>query len=147
MHHIVYISAACQEMDSDSLQSILNSAKENNHLHDVTGFLMYHDGQFFQVLEGEKNTLDRCFANILADPRHTGVIKLLDSSCPERCFPDWAMGLARLSQFENEVQSLFIDLLDANGAATLDALRKDKIVSIFANTFLSDIGRLRRSFR
>lgn len=147
MHHIVYISAATKDMDSLALQEILGSARESNRRNQITGFLMYHDGQFFQVLEGSEDALRQCFEKICQDTRHKGIIKLLDQPCDERSFSNWNMGLTSLTQFDESAQGHFIDVLNAHEAGKLNELHRDKIISVFANTFLSNIKRLRNSIR
>ena len=62
----------------------------------VTGILLYKDGNFMQVLEGEKEVVMKVAATIEADGRHKGVIVLLQGEREQRDFPDWSMGFRDL---------------------------------------------------
>ena len=58
--------------------------------------LLYHEGSFLQVLEGDGPVLDDLFATIGADRRHHRVVALLKREIDERHFGDWRMGFASL---------------------------------------------------
>jgi hypothetical protein len=53
MKNIVYVSAAVKLLDDDQLFDILSSSRKNNAERDVTGVLLYSEGVFIQVLEGD----------------------------------------------------------------------------------------------
>jgi hypothetical protein len=59
--------------------------------------LLYVDGSFIQVLEGEPDAVQETYTRILADSRHHQVYKLLDEPITVRDFPDWSMGLRDLT--------------------------------------------------
>jgi hypothetical protein len=42
--------------------------------------LIHSDGNFFQIIEGEKQKVKKLFNKIKQDPRHYNLIKLLDKS-------------------------------------------------------------------
>ena len=77
MHRLIYVSAAREEMSPEQLDSILAVARKNNEPAGVTGLLLFHDGSFFQVLEGPKDAAIRIFYVIERDHRHSRV-----RSCP-----------------------------------------------------------------
>jgi hypothetical protein len=73
---LCYVSSSCQDLSSEELLGILTAARVNNARIGVTGMLLYHDGNFMQVLEGPPDVLDALYQRVCADPRHHGVIKL-----------------------------------------------------------------------
>jgi hypothetical protein len=58
--------------------------------------LLYKDGNFMQVLEGEEAPVQALYAKIRRDPRHRGVLSLLQGPVDDRQFPSWSMGLRDL---------------------------------------------------
>jgi len=96
MLQLVYASAAKRLLDPLQLRSILETARRNNTRLGVTGILLYHDGSFFQVLEGEESTVRALFARISEDPRHERVVELRSGPVVERSFSAWTMGFVTL---------------------------------------------------
>ena len=66
----------------------------------ITGMLLYNDGNFMQVLEGEEEGVRDLFGKITRDPRHRGIITLLQEHQRERQFPEWSMGFRDLNSPE-----------------------------------------------
>jgi hypothetical protein len=91
MHHLIYSSSATQPFSDTELQELLTKARLRNAREDVTGLLLYHEGQFMQLLEGEAETIYAIYNAIEQDPRHTSILKLADKPIEARSFPEWAM--------------------------------------------------------
>lgn len=70
IYRLIYISSATDNFDKSDLPSIIEAARRNNPANGITGFLVYHDKTFLQVLEGSKIAVDSCFKRISQDPRH-----------------------------------------------------------------------------
>jgi hypothetical protein len=64
----------------------------------VTGLLLYMDGNFIQALEGEKEEVLSTHERIANDPRHRGLITLLQGDIEKRDFGDWSMGFRSLDK-------------------------------------------------
>lgn len=96
MHQIVYASSAPQALNAEQLAAILKVARRNNERLNVTGMLLYRDGNFLQVLEGAKAAVTALFEKIGKDSRHQGVILILEETAETREFPDWTMGFHHL---------------------------------------------------
>jgi hypothetical protein len=62
--------------------------------------LLYKDGNFMQVLEGEEAVIRALHAKIDADPRHEGVLTVMQGYQESRQFQDWSMGFANLEDPE-----------------------------------------------
>lgn len=91
MHHLIYSSSATFQVTDKALEELLTEARTNNEQLNVTGVLLYHNGQFMQLLEGEAAVLSELYRVIEQDPRHAGVLKLADKPIEARSFPNWAM--------------------------------------------------------
>jgi hypothetical protein len=87
----VYVSSATKPLSEEEIVEILRVARENNTRLDITGMLLYKEGNFLQVLEGPASVVDPLIAKIKKDPRHQGVILMSRKSIEARQFADWSM--------------------------------------------------------
>jgi hypothetical protein len=83
-------------MSEDELAALLKQARENNTHHGVTGVLLYHDGNFMQLLQGPVDHVRNIYSSIELDTRHHMVIPIVDETGLPREFADWAMACGRL---------------------------------------------------
>ena len=90
--HLVYASRATRPYRDDDLIRLLNKARSNNLALNVSGMLLYVEGSFFQVLEGEPDTLHRLYERISSDPGHDKIVKIIEEPIEERAFAEWQMG-------------------------------------------------------
>lgn len=98
--HMVYSSAASHIFTRSHLTDLLAGAREKNNRLNITGVLLFTDGSFFQVLEGEADVVDMLFEQIWADERHSQVTVILRESISKRIFGDWTMAFANISPEE-----------------------------------------------
>lgn len=98
MHHIIYGSRATQPLSDDDLLTLLLQARSHNQLHDISGALVYSNGQFMQVIEGEEEVLAALYERLLRDPRHTQLVKYADKAIAERSFSEWSMAFQPVSE-------------------------------------------------
>lgn len=97
MYRLVYVSSATHLFSKEELMGLLNQARLNNERVGITGMLLYKDGDFLQLIEGEEASVRRLYKTIEADPRHRSTIVLSEEPCQERLFTDWSMGFRDLS--------------------------------------------------
>lgn len=102
MHHIIYISRASSQLTPMELIALLLQARDKNARENITGALVYGNGQFMQVIEGEEAALTTLYERILADSRHRDVFKLADKAITERSFLNWSMAFREVSPGEFE---------------------------------------------
>jgi hypothetical protein len=100
MYSLVYVSSATAPMPKDELLELLSKAREHNSSKDITGLLLYKDGNFMQMLEGDEQAVTSLYQRIELDPRHRGAIVLLKDDTDARQFPDWSMGFRDLTSPE-----------------------------------------------
>lgn len=89
-------------MTDADLDDILACSSRNNVPDEITGMLLYSRGSFMQVLEGPRDALERTFARISADPRHTQLFVLERTPITARSFDRFSMGFKRLGRHEAE---------------------------------------------
>ena len=101
---LVYVSSAVQLMSPAELIELLRISRERNRVAQITGLLLYRDGNFMQVLEGEEQGVDTLQERIRRDPRHRGMICLLRQRLLVRSFGDWNMGFRNLHELDEREQ-------------------------------------------
>ena len=88
---LVYVSSATTLFSEADLADILRTSRERNAAVGVTGALLYSDGNLMQVLEGDETVVRALYGRISRDPRHTGLITVLEGHQDTRQFADWSM--------------------------------------------------------
>ena len=97
MFYLVYVSVAAENISKNELLEILEKSRPANAEAGITGMLLYKDGNFMQALEGEEPAVRELYARIRRDPRHLGIVTLVEGQREDRCFGDWSMGFQDLS--------------------------------------------------
>lgn len=110
LRRLIYISSATGEIGQAELDQILAHSRINNLARGLTGVLLFHDGCFFQVLEGEAAVIERALATISKDARHGGVIVLESRVIAERGFPQWSMGYVGAHTLHPAQRQWLVDL-------------------------------------
>ena len=78
-------------MRMNDLEDILEHARSNNAKYCLTGALVYVDGVFLQILEGDAEVVKELMAKISRDVRHETVTVLKQGEIPAPAFIDWRM--------------------------------------------------------
>jgi hypothetical protein len=97
MYSLTYVSSATTRLTQQDLRLLLDQCNTTNRAADVTGMLLYKDGNFMQVLEGSGACVRSAYARIGRDRRHHGLITLLQGPIRKRAFPNWSMGFRDLT--------------------------------------------------
>lgn len=74
---ICYVSTAAKSFEEDEIKDLFESWKKKNGEDNVKGILLYSQGHFFQVLEGEKKKVLTLYKKIEQDQRHHEIIQVL----------------------------------------------------------------------
>lgn len=96
MRRIIYASTSCCAFTSIELDGLASEAAKNNLAEGLTGFLLYGDHSFFQVLEGADEKIEHMKQRIWDDPRHRGISEFQDKPIEDPVFSDWSMGCYRV---------------------------------------------------
>lgn len=92
VHQIVYISSSRTADTGPVAESILAKARIKNAALGLSGVLLFSEGAFFQVLEGERDVVEAMFRRIALDDSHSQLITMHKADIAERAFADWSMG-------------------------------------------------------
>lgn len=98
--HCIYSSTAAPQFAEHEIPQLLEKSRAANATRGITGMLLYIEGSFFQVLEGEGAPVDEVYRRISADARHHEVTLIIREPIAARSFADWTMGFATLGRQE-----------------------------------------------
>ncbi len=91
MYSLIYRSVAKDSFDKPLIYKMLSEARDFNATHGITGCLLYHKGQFIQLLEGDEVEVISLYNRIKLDERHAAVELLEEEEINERIFGEWSM--------------------------------------------------------
>ena len=134
MHVVVYVSTQTSRFTDQDLETLLRQSRRNNLVSEITGLLLYKDGNFMQILEGPKPNVHATLAKIKNDPRHCGLMLLLDEETPHREFKDWTMAFRKLvPETSREIPGYtdFLHLPLTSDQFSLNASTLLRFISIF----------------
>lgn len=90
-YQVIYSSVSSTPMQLDELEDILEQAQSSNATEGITGALVYSDGHFLQILEGEMSDVEQLMRRIARDLRHEKILVLQAGDVSAAAFPDWRM--------------------------------------------------------
>lgn len=126
MKTIFYVSKAVGQGNASLLPStlvhILYQARKANTKYGVSGALAYHDGSFFQALEGPIDTVDTLFKNILKDKRHKEVNVVYERETNFRVFSNFSMRMMHKEDQEPLIEYINAYFLN-NSTRSINALK------------------------
>jgi len=94
LFYLVYCSREAIPFDELGINQLVALAQRNNERSNITGWLVYSCGIFFQWLEGNRHDVQRLMLAIVADPRHDNIVVLSEEEeVRERLFSKWHMEL------------------------------------------------------
>lgn len=112
LHELVYVSLAEWAMSTADLTALLEQAREKNTRLNITGLLVYHRGEFTQMLEGAKTDIFNLYATICEDVRHRAPYVLSHGSIGQRSFSHWSMAFLAPSDQSLEENPAYSSYLD-----------------------------------
>ncbi len=106
LYRVLYCSRARlpaeREARLGSLRTIIARSEANNRTAGLTGALLFTNGCFAQILEGEEAPLEARFARISADARHHQIAVVAYGPAAGREFADWSMAFLGQPQSDEE---------------------------------------------
>ena len=91
IYSLVYMSKATTPWNQQELTDLLKQSRRDNLALDITGLLLYADGNFMQLLEGSRETVTGLMERIKNDARHHDINVLEEGMAPARHFAQWSM--------------------------------------------------------
>ncbi len=134
----VYASVASNTFSDNDLPGLLAAARKANAIRGVTGMLVYINGNFLQVIEGEEDVIDGLFNKINGDPRHKEVLLLAREPIAARHFSDWSMGFEAL--LPSEVGTLLGENDFFESGSCVSALDAGVVKTIFSSFRTAQAG-------
>jgi hypothetical protein len=121
---LVYVSRAAPGISARDCYDIIRVAHNRNSQFGLTGALLFLDGHFIQVLEGDRFRMRERFQVIAADRRHTDVELRQTVSCDELLFSAEWMALRSDAEIDPAVKARF----DYRPGLPADRFSGDRIV-------------------
>lgn len=134
MEYLVFISTAKKLMSDAELLDLLQSARSKNSENNITGMLLYGEGTFLQVLEGEREDLQRVYNAIQADFRHRNIIVMISGILNERIFSKWSMSFASVNAEVLEVVEGYLNPANMNFSSNVNNHPTVNMVKTFAES-------------
>ncbi len=100
LYQVIYSSVALEVMPKSKLYRILMEARSSNQRNQITGVLVFAEGRFLQVIEGDEASVANIMTRISLDPRHEDVRILHEGVIESRSFPNWLMAYVTSNQKE-----------------------------------------------
>jgi hypothetical protein len=79
LSRLAYVSNSAGSLSEKEWQRLVEQCDEQNKRMGISGFLLFSNGRFFQLLEGPSNEISGVWKRIKSDNRHSNVI-LVDYS-------------------------------------------------------------------
>lgn len=98
VYQTIYSSESATPMQAAELEELLEHARSSNARKGITGALVYVDGVFLQILEGDTQIIHELMARIARDVRHETVTVLKQGEIPSPSFSDWKMAYVSASK-------------------------------------------------
>ncbi len=129
LYNLCYVSSAKSNLTKIDLDHLFRVNKRNNTTLDISGLLVYNNGNFLQILEGEEKRIRTLFAKISTDDRHSNIIELINMSVEERIFDDYESGFVIVEDHKK------LDQLKSylNWVKEAELLSVDKVIHIVEN--------------
>lgn len=114
---LIYVSTAEENVDYSEILNILTHSWKYNHNSYISGMLLYDDRHFMQIIQGPILTIDKLYARIENDSRHTNIKLIGEELLHERDCSGWGIGFYD----KQEVADIFYDSLNIkHGEALYD---------------------------
>jgi hypothetical protein len=117
-------------MTEDDLVALLEQSRARNRQHSVTGMLLYAEGAFIQVLEGDAKDVETIYKSITLDERNAGHYVIEKSEITERNFPEWSMGFTDLTKVPADQLEGYSDIFHRQKALEDVAKCRDMAVAL-----------------
>ena len=98
LYRVFYISKATRPMTHGELEDLLLGARKRNEKLRISGLLIYDAGNFAQVLEGPRESVQALLSKIGNDPRHEHTTVVSEWVVEHRDFDDWSMGFQNIHE-------------------------------------------------
>jgi hypothetical protein len=137
LFQLIYMSSLVNP-DPLVVAEILEVSVRNNKRKEITGMMLYAEGNIVQVLEGENVAIMDTFSRILVDMRHVGIFVLYEREVMERDFGSWSMGYKQLLKADIVRSNVAVDLFETRDQEVARRVRQSdalQVLKSFAPSF------------
>ncbi|MGO1500466.1 MAG: BLUF domain-containing protein [Marinobacter sp.] len=109
MRRIAYVSTSIKRTSSavpEDLSRIIMHGRRSNGRNQITGILVYNEGCYFQVIEGETDAVASLIERIKNDTRHCDFTIFVDEPIDKRLFGASALKLSTASSIGDAFKNL-----------------------------------------
>ncbi|TSE03595.1 BLUF domain-containing protein [Aquimarina algiphila] len=90
MRYIIsYVSTVNPDISNSDISELMDYVSSHNNAINITGILIYSEGNFFQILEGKEELVKMMFERIKKDSRHYNIIKMLYKEIKKTSFTEY----------------------------------------------------------
>ena len=90
---IAYVSSANPNLKQEEIEELLKSSTKSNNHNGITGVLLCSETNFFQLIEGDKVKIKDLFSLIEKDPRHSNIIKFIETPVSKPPYSGYVFGV------------------------------------------------------
>jgi len=136
LHEVIYLSRASAPMSPEALAALMERSQRANVARGITGLLIYHQQEFLQLIEGERDAVEALYQAICNDPRHQQTYTMWSNPITERSFADWAMGFVAPVETALRGKAGYEPLLNLGLKATASDTAGKKLLLMLRDDFL-----------
>jgi len=143
LEEMLYCSVAVPQLQTKyDLDRILAAAHLRNQDAGITGMLLYYRGEFVQILEGSKQSINNTFENHIGKATgHTAINMVCQNTILNRSFGEWTMGFIGSEEIESSMPFSLTALL----MRMLTDEARGKSLSLGVRGFVSIYNQMRKS--
>lgn len=114
MHYAVtYVSTASESLTTQGISELLEFSKHSNNKNDITGILLFSEGNFFQIFEGRKTKVLELYKKIKADDRHRNIIEIIAKEINKEAYDNYEAGfISQNAYVESEKIQHYLNYLE-----------------------------------
>ncbi len=90
LYTIAYISRAADHLSTQDIQELLQYSSRSNVSSNINGLLLFNEGNFFQVLEGDRLAVESLYNKIKEDSRHDSLVELFHERTVDPVFKEYS---------------------------------------------------------
>lgn len=103
LKYCVFASATHGNFGEEQLAELSAEYKKSLSEDGVTGVMLYEDGNFFQVIEGDADKIDAAYKRFSAEKHTHKVVKIIEEEQDQRSFAHWT------SAYSTAAKDIFVN--------------------------------------
>lgn len=121
MRYAISYVSTCDLNSREEIEKLLEQTQISNLKKNISGILLFSEGNFFQVIEGEEDQIKSLFSAISSDERHHNLIKIFERPIQTDLYDgyecDFVSEETRISENKLEYYTQYLQTLDSPSQA------------------------------